>query len=685
MILKKLKLKNIRSYKEIEIEFPQGSILLSGDIGAGKTSILLGLQFALFGLQPGQKGSSILRQGEDNAEVNLEMQIDDQDIFIERTLKRAKNGSITQENNNLTIGKEKYELSTSEMKNKIISLLDYPKEFAKKADLLYKFTVYTPQEGMKEIIQEKPETRLDILRHIFGIDRYKRIKENSQLFNQNIKENIKVKESQIRDINILREKLAKNNEDKIFLAREISDLSVDIIKIEEEKKESSANIEQIKNSVEKKNQMDNDISRKEGEIRGKIMIKQRLEKEIISTNFHLGEKINFKREELENVLLLVQKHKQLVEDLNSKFMETNSRIYALDSKKDNSLKLKERIISLENCPTCFQSVVHEHKDKITKKTQYEIEDIQREIEPLIVAKAQLIRDMEREKELVIGYEQDRLKLEKDKVKFENQRIVETKLKSDSMVLERVNLEISDLGVLIDELKKTSAKMADVKLIYEREQKKQDEINYRLKKVEINIAEKKREHELLKRRIEEITEEINVKEKVKDEMNYLRSLQDWIEERFLPMINLTETNVLATLRRDFSKLFNEWFSILVSDALSVRLDEDFTPVISNQDYDMDYDFLSGGERTAVALAYRLALNQIINSFLSKLKTKDLLILDEPTDGFSEAQLDKMRDIFEQLHSKQIILVSHEPQIEGFVDNVIRIKKDGTSKIETNKTL
>jgi DNA repair protein SbcC/Rad50 len=41
---------------------------------------------------------------------------------------------------------------------------------------------------------------------------------------------------------------------------------------------------------------------------------------------------------------------------------------------------------------------------------------------------------------------------------------------------------------------------------------------------------------------------------------------------------------------------------------------------------------------------------------------------------------MRDIFEQLNMKQIILVSHEQKIEGFVDHVIRIKKDKTSMIE-----
>ena len=53
MRIRKIKLENIRSYQNEEVTFPSGSTLLSGDIGSGKTSILLGIEFALFGLQPG--------------------------------------------------------------------------------------------------------------------------------------------------------------------------------------------------------------------------------------------------------------------------------------------------------------------------------------------------------------------------------------------------------------------------------------------------------------------------------------------------------------------------------------------------------------------------------------------------------------------------------------------------------
>jgi len=143
--------------------------------------------------------------------------------------------------------------------------------------------------------------------------------------------------------------------------------------------------------------------------------------------------------------------------------------------------------------------------------------------------------------------------------------------------------------------------------------------------------------------------------------------------------MIEKNVMTKLKLEFSELFSLWFSMLVSDSFEVRLDDNFTPVIEHQDYEIDYAYLSGGERTAIALAYRLSLNQVVNSLLSKIKTRDLVILDEPTDGFSEQQLDKMRDVLRQLDIGQLIIVSHEQKIESFVENVIRFDKEhGISK-------
>jgi len=47
---------------------------------------------------------------------------------------------------------------------------------------------------------------------------------------------------------------------------------------------------------------------------------------------------------------------------------------------------------------------------------------------------------------------------------------------------------------------------------------------------------------------------------------------------------------------------------------------------------------------------------------------------------------MRDVLRQLEVKQLIIVSHEPKIENFVENVIRFRKEhGVSKMIEEKLI
>lgn len=68
-------------------------------------------------------------------------------------------------------------------------------------------------------------------------------------------------------------------------------------------------------------------------------------------------------------------------------------------------------------------------------------------------------------------------------------------------------------------------------------------------------------------------------------------------------------------------------------------------------------------------------------IPEIKTRDLIILDEPTDGFSDKQLDKIRDIIDQLKIPQTILVSHEPKIGSYVENILQVNKErGSSTVQ-----
>ncbi|NYT18662.1 MAG: SMC family ATPase, partial [Methanobacteriales archaeon] len=123
-------------------------------------------------------------------------------------------------------------------------------------------------------------------------------------------------------------------------------------------------------------------------------------------------------------------------------------------------------------------------------------------------------------------------------------------------------------------------------------------------------------------------------------------------------------------------------ILVDDPdKNALINEDFTPIVEQGGYEQEIDYLSGGEKTSVALAYRLALNSIVQRVSTGIKS-DVLILDEPTDGFSKEQLIKLREILEELECPQIIIVSHEKELESFADQMFRIEKvDGVSKISS----
>jgi exonuclease SbcC len=197
--------------------------------------------------------------------------------------------------------------------------------------------------------------------------------------------------------------------------------------------------------------------------------------------------------------------------------------------------------------------------------------------------------------------------------------------------------------------------------------------------ERKIAIQKRELEVkeeeLTKAIKTLDEEIKRKTQIKKDLKKLSEYNNWLDEYFLNLMNTMEKNVMLQVYREFNDLFEQWFNILIEDeTINVRLDDEFTPVIEQNGYETTIDNLSGGERTAVALAYRLALNRVINDIIGQIKTKDILMLDEPTDGFSTEQLDKIRVVLEQLNIKQVIIVSHETKIESFVDNVIRINKN-----------
>ncbi len=682
MILKKLQIENLRSYEKQEVVFPTGSTLLSGDIGSGKTSILLAVEFALFGLQPSQKASSLLRTGTKNGKVILEFEIEGKEIIIERSLKRGKK-SVTQDSASIIIDNEKSEGAVTEIKNKVLNLLNYPSEFAKKTNLLYKFTVYTPQEEMKQIILEPKDIRLNTLRHVFGIDKYKRIQENASLLTSKLREKIRINQAMLLELENDKEILKQKQVGLITLKEMQKQIIQDYEKTIQITKEKEILLKEIEEKINEKQKLENEKSKSEILITEKNHQITNLNNNIKTLSLQIQEarKIQFNEQEFNALNQRIEFQNNKHDELQKEYIQIISNINTKESKKQETEQLKDKISQLQNCPTCFQEVSDEYKQNIFQKADSETQELQKSINELNQRKNELIEQIENTKKALEDFKKQKSETELLKVKLENLKEKEQRILDIEEQKQTIN---KDLGMLQDTIKKINESIKDFEKYDKIFQDRTDDLNQAKQqenKAAIRQAEINKEVQFSEQEIKEKQEQIKKKETLKQTTEKIKELEYWISEKFLELVLFTEKQVMFTLKEEFSKLFSKWFAILVSDELSAKLDENFSPIIEQQDYELDYSFLSGGERTAIALAYRLSLNQVINSLLSKIKTRNLVILDEPTDGFSSPQLDKMRDVLSQLKTEQLIMVSHEPKIEGFVDNIIRFTKEaGITKVE-----
>lgn len=683
MILKKISLNNIRSYENQEIEFSEGSVLLSGDIGSGKTSILLAVEFALFGLQPGQRGSALLRNGAKEGGVSIEFEVGGKNILIERTMKKGK--TIAQDYAAITIDNEKQEISVTELKSKVLDLLNYPKEFSKKQNLLYRFTVYTPQEEMKEIILQDSETRVNTLRHIFEIDKYKRIIENASILTLKLREEKRIKEAMTSTLEQDKLSLNAKKEELGFKHQALSVVESELIIKKEITKKIQEQIQEVLKKRDEKLKFQQEIEKTKIMASTKNSLINENKKIIEQLNSQISEVIRAnkdfdisKTEQINKTIALLKKEKK---EFENQVLEIKTQINSLTIKNHEDERIKERLTHIEICPTCMQDVNATYKKNVLNKINAStIKNLQL-INEFILQESKISNETaELEKKISLNERQIQeiniLKVKMQGVEEKQKRIRE--IEKSNIFLNK-DLELLDRQSNL--LKTSILELNKFDNLYNEKQSQLDEAIKQEKIIEIKIAELKKEIYFYSRQIEELTEKIRQIEIVKEQMNYLIDLESWISNEFVLLVSSIEKNIMNKLKSDFSALFSEWFSMLVSDTFNVSLDDSFTPIVEFQDYVIEYNYLSGGERTAIALAYRLALNQVLNSLLSNIKTKGFIILDEPTDGFSEQQIDKMRNVLAQLNAEQLIIVSHEQKMESFVDKVIKLKKEkGKSIIE-----
>ena len=803
MLLNSIVIENIRSYTHEEILFPRGISLFEGDIGSGKSTVLMAIEFALFGLGS-QKAESLLAKKSESGYVVLEFSVDGEKFEIKRTLKRKSSG-VNQDPSNswIKIGDSIEPLSPSELKQRVLQILKFNEPADPKSESrIFRYAIFTPQEAMKEVLADSKK-RLETIRKAFGIEDYSiagnnvkeiaseiklqmavlqqkfsniaelesQISESQKMIleiNSNIaklqekKKEIESKES-VKNLE-LKELQAKNNDKTRLESKKDSvEEKINYLKSQQEKiereileseKEMTTNNEKLSHLLEIKKP---DTTKSLPEIMAEIKkyqainnesIKLKSEKDSIQNDITkikqtLGDKINSDIGGLENTSKDLETEKKslkrFLEELESNLDKVNSQ----KIQKQTIIQSLEREIAeflqLGNaCPTCKQEITANHHHDLVDTKKKEIEKITLELKSSTDSFFDSKAKSKEVQSKIESYDNEIMQIQKilpglQEYEAKSSKLVqiEAKIKeigiSDIKKFEGKN-PVEYFSELKDRIMQYESVMDKIRQITEAKQRAEKLIHkdqIEEEKIESEITQNEADLEQIISGLESFEDLDEIISKKDSELNQIRreitqtssilaaslekldneqeksahnqkkvieskrwqekfslvsQYKEWLEAFFIPTISQIEKQVLLSILQNFNETYRRWYSILVEDPTKEsRIDEDFTPVVNQDGYDQEIGYLSGGEKTSIALAYRLTLNSLMRKETESMKS-NLLILDEPTDGFSKNQLGKIREVLDELKSEQIILVSHEKELETYVDNIFQIsKQDGISKV------
>lgn len=674
MKLTALHLENIRSYDSLDIDFKDGTTLFEGDIGCGKSTLLMAIEFALFGLG-NMKGNSLLRTGEQEGIVRLNFAVDGKEYEVQRKLKRSKSKTSKQSSSECYIKTKegKLPLSPSELKTKILEVLNFnepPDPRAK--SVIFTYAVFTPQEEMKSILFDDPERRLQTLRKAFRIEDYKIAVENAG----NIITELNSKASELKGAaKGVEEDLSK----KQFLEAEVKSEQEKITPLESKKRIEANARQKIQDELKDSRKQQTELSKTVGQI--PVITKRisdsktRIEdlKVKISNDEEKIGNIGPKKDDFEKFKKPTDKAEDIISSEIEDLVKLEKNLRKSEGALESKIKEYETVKDKGLCPTCdrpaspdeFTGKISE-ADQKRKDASKQVEEICAKIQEkrdLVKSLQEYNRAQEKIKDLKIQLDELHGSVAKDRQTVGQ---LEAQILQDTAVVEKAQKDYSTL-------KKLEIKIGEL----EKDDKEKERLINSLQTSITTIEEKIRG---IQRSITDYEQIIKNKLANKKQFEKLSEYVIWLRDYFAPTLQSIETTVMASIKEEFNEKFRQWFAILVEDTTKdAEIDEEFTPIVRQDGYDQEIQYLSGGEKTSVALAYRLSLNCLVQKVSTGIKS-NLLILDEPTDGFSREQLFKVRDILYELKCPQVILVSHEKELESFADNICKIvKTNGISKI------
>ncbi len=209
---KRLELEGFGSFRDRTVVDFEGAELfvLSGPTGSGKSTIIDGITFALYGAVPRYQKSNLVRpaisNGKEEARVRLDFEVGGEEYTAVRVVRRTATGASTREAR-LVQGETVLGGTADEVSTGVEELLGLSFDHFQKCVVL-------PQGAFAQLLHDAQANRLALLRSLLGIEIFSRMRELANGRARDAKDEWNLREARLAN------ELAEANEEWLATARQ---------------------------------------------------------------------------------------------------------------------------------------------------------------------------------------------------------------------------------------------------------------------------------------------------------------------------------------------------------------------------------------------------------------------------------------------------------------------------------
>ena len=683
-----IELGDFLSHSETKLEFADGVTVFVGKNGAGKSSIIDGITFSLFGQHTRKSNKGLIKRGSNQGYSKIEFSINGKQYETVRKID-SKGGlvatfsEITKEGRvEIAAGERKqFGESMTEQVEKTIGM-DFEK---------LKIASIVQQGELNSIINAKPKEFKELLNAIIGIDKLdvasESMKKVTKEFREKIKTDLGYDDTHIeileRDLERSQQEIKEAEPEKNQLELKQKQIHEELKKLQKELEIETPKIDKIKQLELQKDELLRYVKDTMKEIQQKISENERKIRDCEGCFDEIKLKVDFESK--------IQKVEEAVDDTLKKIQEMTSQIASLKEKQILASKLQ---LKDNKCPVC---------DSIVEKLNpfFQEEHIKEEIIKL----QENIKLKEKERDMYTQKKKEFLE------KVQKTRDAEATLRAHSINTKEELMEIQKETQIQkvklpminnNDLKEISQIDDHSKVIFENILKLEVDTKGFSEKAFLNlkniISEKQTSLSQMDQQIGGILEKID---KAKRQIETIQKviLELKIVKKYVSKLDKVQTNIfsrdgsVATSLRSWalnsiSVKASEYLSFLNTKIQRSALSEkarDVSIACYSKTEVLELESLSGGEKVSVALALRLGMASLLGS-----SNLNLMILDEPTTHLDAERkkslvrvLSQLTEISNSQTPMQFLIITHDAEI--FEDSNVEQIYKFESKEEGSKVI